>query len=111
MGSYQATLIANQTLEFTIPAPCYRFQVTYTGGGNANTYITGDGTQPVIPVAETVTSGTQVCLDGAAGSVVSVRTPLPGSAIGGPGPAGPAGTTLPTVLMLSPGAPQVVVEW
>jgi hypothetical protein len=36
---------------------------------------------------------------------------LPVSSRGGPGTAGPAGTTLPTVLMLSSGTPTLIVEW
>jgi hypothetical protein len=111
MGSYQATLIAGQTLEFTIPAPCYKFQATNVGAlGGPIAYVTGDGTQPVVPSAETVTPGTQVAVP-TGGGPIPVRTLLPGSALGGPGPAGPTGTTYPTVLLLSSGTPTVIVEW
>ena len=111
MGSYQATLIAGQTLEFTIPQPCYKFQVTNTGAlGGATAFVTGDYTQPVIPVAEQVTSGTQVAVPAGVGPV-SIRPILPGSNLTGPGAAGPAGTTLPVVVLLSTGTPTVLVEW
>ena len=113
MGSYQATLIAGQTLEFTIPAPCYKFQVTNVGAlGGATAFVTGDGTQPVVPIAENVTSGTQVAVPAGIGPV-PVRPILPGSALGGPASGGssPAGTTLPVVLLLSSGTPTVLVEW
>ena len=111
MGSYQATMIAGQTLEFTIPVPCYKFQVTNTGAtGGATAYVTGDYTQPVIPAAETVTGGTQVAVPAGIGPV-QVRPMLPGSNLTGPGPAGPAGTTLPVVVLISSGTPTVVVEW
>ena len=110
MGSYGATLIAGQTLEFTIPAPCYRFQVTAIGtSAGAATYITGDGTQPVVPVAETINTGTQVCLPGNDGAQVQVRPPLPGS--GSPVVNGSGGTDFPQVLILSSGTPQILVEW
>lgn len=110
MGSYEATLIAGQTLEFTIPAPCYRFQVTSIGtSASAAAYITGDGTQPVVPVAETVNTGTQVCLAGNTGEQVSVRGSLPGS--GSPVVNGSGGTDFPQVLILSSGTPTLLVEW
>lgn len=110
MGSYQATLIAGQTLEFTIPAPCYRFQVTCVStSAQSPTFITGDGTQPVIPIAETVSPGTQVVLPGGNGAQVQVRPLLPGS--GGPVVNGSGGTDYPVVLMLSSGTPSLVVEW
>lgn len=109
MGSYQATMIAGQTLEFTIPAPCYKFQVTNVGAlGGATAFATGDGTQPVVPSPETVTAGTQVAVPAGVGPV-SIRPSLPGS--GPVGAAGPAGTALPQVLILSSGTPTVLVEW
>jgi hypothetical protein len=113
MGSYEATMIANQILVFTIPAPCYRFQVTKLDSGTSAVFITGDGSLPVVPVAETVNTGTQVVLAGAIGEQVSVRPWLPGSALGGP-PAGgtsPSGTTYPEVLLISSGTPTILVEW
>ena len=116
MGSYQATLIAGQVLAFTIPNPCYRFQVTQVGTStSAATYVTGDGTYPVDPATtpqETIINSTQVVLPGNTGAQVQVRCPMPGSApfvtLSG---AGPTGTTLPEVFLLSTGTPTVVVEW
>lgn len=109
MGSYQATMIAGQTLEFTIPAPSYGFQVTNIGAlGGATVFATSDGTQPVVPSPETVTAGTQVGVPAGAGPV-KMRGPMPGS--GTPGPAGPAGSPAATVLLLSSGTPTVLVEW
>ena len=52
MGSYEATLIAGQTLEFTIPAPCYRFQrsrASWHLSKRRRLRITGDQVQQPVP--------------------------------------------------------------
>jgi hypothetical protein len=114
MGSYQVTLAANTFASFTIPGPCNRFQVTQLANA-ATTYITGDGTGPVIPTSGVVNTGAGGTGSGGVGAGQRVLAAVNGAqvTIMGPQPGGngSGGTTYPQVTMLSAASPTLLVEW
>lgn len=116
MGSYQVTLGANTVSAFTIPGPCYRFQVTQIAGA-ATTYVTGDGTGPAFPASGTINTGdgsnrqggvgeTQRVVPATTGVPVVIQGLQPGSSLASSG-----GSSLTQVQMLSAGSPTLLVEW
>jgi hypothetical protein len=95
---------ATPPLQLSVPAT----RVVITMEANAaETYVTCDGTLPVVPSAGVEVTGSQRCLAGVVGVQLVLQPPF----VAPPGAAGPPGMVPAIIQAISGGTPTILVEW
>lgn len=107
MPSVKVTLVADAVTSVALGGPAGKITFTMTQdaaqatpAAPADTYVTVDGTDPVVPTIGTIVSGTQQLLPGVAARYIVIYPPILG------------GQPIDEVVkLISGGTPTVEIEW